>query len=211
MVSGESIEVNTAVNQLCVRLLDKVTRGKIPLAENLLGILRDVLYDIVASGFVILINGNTGGIAIFPVRHIVDRLAAICGQWLSGMGIAGAFRAQIAEHTKAVEVNSPVLVKLRDKEIAKAIATGLILQKRRELALDEICVIAVNFIWAQRPSEKMREGIAEGDVSHFASCTSAADLCGALRVLPFSLRWYVIGTLPRLPAGHAEDGTISNL
>ena len=80
MVSGEFIEVYAAVDQFRIRRLDKVTRGKIPLAENLLGILRDVLHDIVASGFVILINGNTGGIAILPVRHIVDRLAAIRGQ-----------------------------------------------------------------------------------------------------------------------------------
>ena len=90
MVSGEFIEVYAAVDQFRIRRLDKVTRGKIPLAENLHGILRDVLHDIVASGFVILINGNTGGIAILPVRHIVDRLAAIRGQGLSGMGIAGA-------------------------------------------------------------------------------------------------------------------------
>ena len=211
MVSGEFIEVYAAVDQFRIRRLDKVTRGKIPLAENLLGILRDVLHDIVASGFVILINGNTGGIAILPVRHIVDRLAAIRGQGLSGMGIAGALRAQITEYAKAVEVNSPVLVQFRDKEIAKAIAIGFVPQECRELTLDDLSVIAVDFVGTQRPSEEVCKGIAEGDITHLASCTGAADLCGTLRVLPFSLWRYVIGALARLPAGHTKDGAISNL
>lgn len=159
MVSGEFIEVYAAVDQFRIRRLDKVTRGKIPLAENLLGILRDVLHDIVASGFVILIDGNTGGIAILPVRHIVDRLAAIRGQGLSGMGIAGAFRAQITEHAKAVEVNSPVLVQFRDKEIAKAIAIGFVPQECRELTLDDLSVIAVDFVGLSVQVKKHVKGL----------------------------------------------------
>lgn len=211
IIGHELGEIQAAVDDLNVRALFEVTGRIVPLAENLLLSLGDVLCDVVASSFVIVVDVDTGRVTVLPSQHVEHRTATVIQDLLSGIWTNSRSDGYAAEGTKPVEVDGSVLMQFRDEDVTKPLTLTGVSQKSLHLFADLGTVIAVYQLRVKRPSEEAGEAVAKGDVPNGCLCSAAAYGQRAGRVICLTFRRDIIRALPWLISRLAENSVIGDL
>lgn len=121
-----------------------------------LKLLDDILGDIFGCVLLIAVQVHGGGEAEPPVGQIVDRHA---------LGLAPAVhQTHGGAVDEAMEVNGPVLVKLRHKDVTEALPPDLIVQPGVEALHDRAIIVAVDLTRVEGERDKEVEVVAHDQV-----------------------------------------------
>ena len=121
------------------------------------------------------------------------------------MGITGRTQPNTAEGAEAVKMDSSILVKFRNNDIAKALAEAEVFQGRGHAPFYLVNVIAVNQCGVQCPGQEVGEVVAQGNITNGSSGTSTADRHSTEGVFSFSLWRDIIFACTGFPASGTED------
>ena len=85
-------------------MLDQISAGLIPFAEDFFLGFGDLLHDIFDSAFIILVQRHAGGVSPRPGGHVVNGPAAPVGEGFTRF-VACSGNWHLSQNTKAVHVD----------------------------------------------------------------------------------------------------------
>ena len=138
------------------------------------------------------VNGNTGGKAKRPIRHVINRLALFGAHSFARMGIDSTIKFDVSEVAEAVKMDCSVFMPLRHHNILKTLAAGDIIQPFHNPLFHSLDVIAVNHIRVKRPCDKVLKLIAQSDIANSTPGTAHRAGGSTFPVKTFSLRRHII-------------------
>ena len=177
--------------------------GVIPAAHGPLPVLlADVLTAVAHSGPVVAIQPLGGGEAKLPLRQIVHRAVVPPN--------AAVHHFKAASGHEAMEVESAVLVLLRDEDVPEAMPPNHVVAPAIQRAGDGLSVIAVNLGGVKSQGDKVIESVRQGEPPELRpGSPHAPDSVLSIGLFP---RFPGRGQSPRfippgiLPTGFSEDG-----